>query len=76
MRISRAERGPGSFYGELRIDGRGFGDAAEALAVNASAKKAGVEMTAVQPIAAVTTASARLRTDRWLGAWHAQMAAK
>jgi hypothetical protein len=44
-------------------------------AVNVPAKETGVEMTAVQPIAAVTTASARLRTDRWLGAWHAQTAA-
>jgi hypothetical protein len=33
-------------------------------------------MTAVQPIAAVTAASARLRTDRWLGAWRAQTAAE
>jgi hypothetical protein len=33
-------------------------------------------MTAVQPIAAVTTAPARLRTHRWLGGWHAQTVAE
>jgi hypothetical protein len=33
-------------------------------------------MTAVQPIAAVTIASARLRTDCWLGSCHAQTAAE
>jgi hypothetical protein len=45
-------------------------------AVNVPAKETGVEMTAVEPIAAVTTASARVRTDCWLGAWDAQTAAE
>jgi hypothetical protein len=44
-------------------------------AVNVPAKETGAEMTAVHQ-AAVTTASARLRTDGWLGAWHAQTAAE
>jgi hypothetical protein len=45
-------------------------------AVIVPAKETGVQMTAVQPIATVTAATARLRTDRWLGTWHAQTAAE
>ena len=63
-------------YGELPIDGSGFRDAADALGGERSGAETGVEMTAAQPIAAVTAALARIRTDRWLGRRHGQTAAE
>ena len=54
----------------------GFPDAADALGGERFRENDGVEMTAVQPIAAITTASARVRPDCWLGVWHSQTAAE